>query len=922
MKRSRVSGTEEHHRRADEYQRVNKVRKELAAERFIKLCKETLSLDPVAQAVCLEIYGRMDSFIYSSSNLSLYCASWAEIGNHKPSTNPILVDEAVRLWFAFALYCATRLEKSVGVLSKMHSSASKEGLTLTHILRSCDLKLEVFLKELPIMVLKAGPTMTDLYHAGWERKLKAKELYTNFVHLNILSRHYKEAYWELFSSIDPASNNLPATSSGSQCASDYLRLGWLLFVALRSHAFGCSMDLVTCINDLISVLAILIMHVPAHFRIFSFKDDTWFVVKDTKRVDLIASLSKNYDTSEDDVLNSMEKTVTLIREVLQKKPRTASECDGETLADLNIDGLSYFEDLMEESSLRNSLIMLEMDYDLAMSKWSQLDERVFLDEAANCSFAEIHMMPAKCVKAVMKAANWLRNVVCRLSREPSAKLMQSSVGFPIVKNALVMLEALFPSNAMGEEGVCGSLQSTSTVDNIWIEQRRQEVLKIYYKVLDAMCTAYGTNLTSLLTKERFHRCMLVCSAELVLAARKPATMLLFPTILEQSDITAFELVEVLQCFLRHEESMPCELRMHLESLKERLLESTVWEAGSLMYDSLEVAEPMYVSEVARLRAIGRLPYINFSLDAIVARIHLSSVLKHEMTHGPCTDLRSGVVEQGSRASRVTDHVPSVIPTSLHCAFARPRDPCPGREFAMCADMAIDAFLKEIKKLASVRICGMAEELEKEHRNFNVEVCRKLFNEILYRRTALFFNLHIDAILICCFFLTSKITRLGLTMMDLLLRYMKQPHSKPQVFRCVFIDSSVTKEHRLMFPYLVLGSSYRVPQPNPEHVGIFSYYPQFFDYYTKRVVSGAKAVYWRTRGDEELRQIPPHKWLEIEVKEEHSRLEFIFEQMQEEKLAESYIGDVRDQMERAGMDWEELDYLRTGTPMYEQLVKGC
>ncbi|CAI0442907.1 unnamed protein product [Linum tenue] len=553
----------------------------------------------------------------------------------------------------------------------------------------------------------------------------------------------------------------------------------------------------------------------------------------------------------------MEKTVTLIREVLQKKPRTASECDSETLADLNIDGLSYFEDLMEESSLRNSLIMLEMDYDLAMCKWRQLDERVFLDEAANCSFAKIHMIPATCVKTIMTAANWLRNVVSPLSSVPSAQLMQSCDGFPVVQNALLALEALFPCNDVEEEGVSISLQSTSTGDNIWVEQRKQEVLKIYYKVLEAMCTAYGANLSTLLTMKKFHSCMLACSVELVLAARKPATMLLFPAILEQIDITAFELVEVLKCFLRHEESMPCELRMHLESLKERLLESTVWEAGSLMYDSLEVAEPMHVSEVARLRAIGRLPYINFSLDAIVARIHLSSVLKHEMTHGPCINLRSGVVEQGSRASRVTDHVPSVIPTSLHCAFARPRDRCPGR----CADMAIDAFLKEI-------------------------------------------------------------TRLGLTMMDLLLRYMKQPHSKPQVFRCVFIDSSVTKEHRLMFPYLVLGSSYRVPQPNPEHVGIFSYYPQFFDYYTKRVVSGVKAVYWRTRGDEELRQIPPHKWLEIEVKEEHSRLEFIFDQMQEEKLAKSYLQDVRDQMERAGMDWEELDYLRTGTPMYEQLVKGC
>ncbi|CAI0442903.1 unnamed protein product [Linum tenue] len=462
------------------------------------------------------------------------------------------------------------------------------------------------------------------------------------------------------------------------------------------------MDLVTCINGLISVLAILIMHVPAHFRIFSFKDDKWFVMKDNKRVDLVASLSKKYDTSEDDVLNSMEKIVTLIREVLQNKPRTAADCDSETLVDMRTDGLIYFEDLMGGSSLWRICIMLEMDYDRAMCKEAQLDERVFLNEADNCASAQSDMIPATCVKTIMTAANWLRNVVSPLSSVPSAQLMQSCDGFPVVQNALLAVEALFPCNDVEEEGVSISLQSTSTVDNIWVEQRKQEVLKIYYKVLEAMCTAYGANLSTLLTMKKFHSCMLACSVELVLAARKPATMLLFPAILEQIDITAFELVEVLQCFLRHEESMPCELRMHLESLKERLLESTVWEAGSLMYDSLEVAEPMLVSEVARLRAIGRLPYINFSLDSIVARIHLSSVLKHEMTHGPCTNLRSGVVEQGSRASRVTDHVPSVIPTSLHCAFARPRDRCPGR----CADMAIDAFLKEVTDIFLVLKVGI------------------------------------------------------------------------------------------------------------------------------------------------------------------------------------------------------------------------
>ncbi|CAL1374366.1 unnamed protein product [Linum trigynum] len=899
-------------------------------DQFIKLSKETLSLDPIVQAVCLKIYRRVNSFIYSSTNLPLFFASCAEIGNHKPSENPCLVDETTRLWFAFALYSAVRLDKSVGMLSKMHTSARKEGLTLNQILRSADLRVEVFLKELPIMVLKAGRAMSDLYRAGWEKKLKAKELYTNYLHLNILSRHYKEAYWELFSAVDPTSNNQPAASHGSQGASDYNRFGWFLFLALRTHAFGHSMDLVTCINGLISILVILIMHVPANFRTFSFKKDEWFVVKDDKRVDLIASLSKRYDTSEEDLLNSMEKTVTIVREVLLKRPRRASDCDSETLVDMKTDGLIYFEDLLEESSLWKSLIRLEIDYDREMCKEGQLDERAFLDEVDNC-FAQIQLMPATCVKTVITTANWLRNVVSTLSSEPSAELMQSCDGFPVVKNALSVLEALLPCNAVVEEGVLRSFRSTNTVDYIWLAQRRQEVLKIYYKVLEAMCTVYGANLTSLLTKTRFHKCMLACSAELVLAARKTAKMLLFPAILEQSDITAFELVEAVQCFLRHENSMPWELRMHLESLRERLFESTVWEEGSLMYDSLQVASAMHVSEIERLRAIGRPSYINFSLDAIVARMRLSSVLKHKTCHGPCINLRSEVAEQEFHTSRSVDHVQSVmLPASLHCAFARPRDPCPLEEHRRCAHVAISSFLEKIEKLAYGRIHGMAKALGKVHRNFQVDICWRIFRNVLIVRTALFCNLHVDTIIICCFFATAQVTRVDLPMLDLLFCYMKQPHSKQEAFRCVFIDSSLTKLERLMFPHLVLGCSgtehrrkpQPQPQPKPEHVCIFTFYSKFFRYYTRRLTLQAKAHYWRKfEGCPELRNTPPHEWLEIEVKDEQPNLEFVFEQMRAEGFMKFYIHEVREQMENAGMDWHELPYLCTGSSMCEQLVNG-
>ena len=113
-----------------------------------------------------------------------------------------------------------------------------------------------------------------------------------------------------------------------------------------------------------------------------------------------------------------------------------------------------------------------------------------------------------------------------------------------------------------------------------------EALKLYYRVLESMCRAEsqilsgsGNNLTSLLSNERFHRCMIACSAELVLATHKTVTMM-FPAVLEKTGITAFDLSKVIEGFVRHEDTLPRELKRHLNSLEERLLESMAWEKGS------------------------------------------------------------------------------------------------------------------------------------------------------------------------------------------------------------------------------------------------------------------------------------------------------------------------------------------------------
>lgn len=257
------------------------------------------------------------------------------------------------------------------------------------------------------------------------------------------------------------------------------------------------------------------------------------------------------------------------------------------------------------------------------------------------------------VSTAMTTAKWLRTVISPLPSKPSAELERflsscdKDVTNDVVRRAHIILEAIFPRSSLGERCTTGSLHSANLMDSIWAEQRRMEALKLYYRVLEAMCTAesqilHASNLTSLLTNERFHRCMLACSAELVLATHKTVTML-FPAVLERTGITAFDLSKVIESFIRHEESLPRELRRHLNSLEERLLESMVWEKGSSMYNSLIVARPALSADINHL---GLLAEPMPSLDAIAMHNNISYgglpplpfLHKHETATGICLSI--------------------------------------------------------------------------------------------------------------------------------------------------------------------------------------------------------------------------------------------------------------------------------------------
>ncbi|KAL0905417.1 hypothetical protein M5K25_023837 [Dendrobium thyrsiflorum] len=774
--------------------------------RFANLCKSGVGIDEGTAEEALALFGE------SKQILSGIISS---VGSGSPEV-------VERLWSAFLLYCVIRL------CSGKEKQESEDGrVKLSQILEVAKLNALDFFKEVSHFAVKADSVLSNHYGPDWEKRMELKELHANVDQLCCLSRFYKKAYHQLFKVSDTCNGRKLLVSNCEDYVSDYHCFGWLLFLALRTNVFSRFKDLVTYTNALVSILAILILHVPINLRNFAISNSPFFTKKSDKGVDLLASLSQSYDASEVELRRMMETVNKLIADVLKKKPCHASECKTESLYNINADELTYFEDLLDEKSLQNNLLILNRDYDEIIKSKCELDERLFLNVEAsfdangglnfsgdavslsrerdnnaavttptksiitcvashpatsptNGNFVgNSRMVQWTPVSSTMTTAKWLREVVSPFPSRPSTGLQHflescdNDLTSTVIHRVNIILEAIFPCH-YGERCISGSLQGANLMDSVWAEQRKLESLKLYYRVLESICKAESqrlsdNNLTSLLSSERFHRCMLACASELVLATHKTVTMM-FPAVLERTGITAFDLSKIIESFVRHEETLPRELKRHLNSLEERLLESMSWEKG-----------PNGDSRSPK-RLCGE-------------------------NRGVVTD--HNTLKSPVRENLISFNSPKLKLPSLQSAFASPACPNPSTGGEPCAEAGISCFFSKILKLAAIRIRSLCERLGVPQQF--LEHVYFLIQQILSQRTALFFNRHIDQLILCSIYGVNKILNLDLTFKAIIYNYRKQPQCRTQVFRNVYIN----------------GSSIHNTKNGHEHIDIITFYNAVF-----------------------------------------------------------------------------------------------
>ena len=101
--------------------------------------------------------------------------------------------------------------------------------------------------------------------------------------------------------------------------------------------------------------------------------------------------------------------------------------------------------------------------------------------------------------------------------------------------------------------------------------------------------AARANFRALAGSSRFVRAVLACAMEVVVASYKTAT-LKFPAIPRLLGLDAFDVVGIIEPFVRADPTMPREVKKHFNAIEERVMETMAWQRGSSLFGFMRAAE--------------------------------------------------------------------------------------------------------------------------------------------------------------------------------------------------------------------------------------------------------------------------------------------------------------------------------------------
>ncbi|CAD7704720.1 unnamed protein product [Ostreobium quekettii] len=413
--------------------------------------------------------------------------------------------------------------------------------------------------------------------------------------------------------------------------------------------------------------------------------------------------------------------------------------------------------------------------------------------------------PPTPMSQTITSTQWLNEFVDNNNGKPSDRLLSyfktcsRDVGPDIERRVWELAAKVF-----GDAGAA----ATAVPQQGWTGHGECSVLavKVYYKVLEALLVAeeqrtHKKNFTSLLTSESFHQCLLACSAEIVVDTRQMSSHA-FPEVLKRLGLKAFDFSKVIELFVKNTPNLPKHLKRHLFEVEEQIIECLAWEPGSSIYNLIRGAvanespstsgsqPPETPQTPPNPHPRGAIPsgsYVHPFPPSSVPSLSLSPNSAFKIFTSPLRSVRGESANPAESVSSQLQASTSPLPRRLGGPGHGPPPARPNPARTVLGD-----FFRKVLKLSALRLMDLRQHLCFDPLSAN-DVLHQVFNAIqfaLYECTELFYNRHLDQILLSSLYGVCKVNQLEhVPFREIIHQYKRQPHAKPEVYKTVILQQS-------------------------------------------------------------------------------------------------------------------------------------
>ncbi|XP_056418080.1 retinoblastoma-associated protein isoform X2 [Hyla sarda] len=664
--------------------------------------------------------------------------------------------------------------------------------TFTEILRALDISVSNFFRLLNQIDINMDNLSTKVDNA-----------------VSKLQKRY-ETTCNLYQKFQRTFDNIFMEQTNNQTSAESNRLhlmksSWVTFILAKGNVLQMDDDLVIAFQLLLCVLEYFIKRSPSDVLKEPYKSAVnGTSVSGSTRASRRGQ-NRNTGTSQ------KSEADTKVIEALCK----ANECP---VGEVKHVYASSFVDFLDSAGISNidglpKVDVISQQYEQLYQKNKYIDERLFLenDNTLKVDFQESLeqertprknnleepsvIPPQTPVRAALNTINQLMTILHSSIDEPSEIL-----------NSYFENCTVNPKNAITERvnqlGLMFRLRFARAVGQAFAEigyQRYKLGVRLHYRVMESMLKSEQErlsvlNFSRLLNNDTFHRCLLACAVEVVVATygrnfyqslTNSETDISFPWILSVFEQKAFDFFKVIESFIKGEPSLTKDMIKHLERCEHMIMECLAWQSNSPLYDLIRQTRDREGADHPEIVSTLQQPSQH---NPTAADLYLS----------PSRNLHNCAASSVNITSNTNGHGP-------HPSQPQQRS------------TSLSVFYKKVYRLAYLRLNSLCTSLLPDHLELE-HIIWTLFQHTLQHEYELMKDRHLDQIMMCSMYGICKAKNIDLRFKTIVTAYKQLTNTNQETFKHVLIregqHDSIIVFYNLVFMQKLKSNILQYASPRP------------------------------------------------------------------------------------------------------------